>query len=84
MPPSSGLSFRPSFQRQTSNNFQHLNPNSLFLSGRQPAIVRIPDVLARVLARGYRQADIDACLTEYEELNVWHVSDSRDEVRFEQ
>ncbi len=54
------------------------------LSGRQPAIVRIPDVLPRILGRGYRQSDIDACLTEYEELNVWKVGGDGQEVRFEQ
>ncbi len=46
--------------------------------------MRIADILPRVLARGYRQNDIDACLDEYQELNVWSVSESRDEVRFEQ
>ena len=46
--------------------------------------MRIADVLPRVLARGYRQNDIDACLIEYRELNVWSVSEGGDEVRFEQ
>ena len=46
--------------------------------------MRIADVLPRVLARGYRQNDIDSCLIEYRELNVWSVSEGGDEVRFEQ
>ena len=61
-----------------------LSACNILFSGRQPAIVRIADILPRVLARGYRQNDIDACLIEYRELNVWSVSEGGDEVRFEQ
>jgi DNA replication licensing factor MCM7 len=53
-------------------------------SGRVPAVVKVADVTQRILAKGYRDNDIQACLTEYEELNVWRVSESREEVRFEQ
>jgi len=53
-------------------------------SGRAPAVVKVADVIQRILAKGYRDNDVEACLSEYEELNVWKVSESREEVRFEQ
>jgi hypothetical protein len=72
------------FQHSPFTPHSTRTPLTLKLSGRQPAIVRIPDVLPRILGRGYRQSDIDACLTEYEELNVWKVGGEGQEVRFEQ
>eukprot|EP00310_Coccolithus_braarudii_P013273 CAMPEP_0183353098 /NCGR_PEP_ID=MMETSP0164_2-20130417/32739_1 /TAXON_ID=221442 /ORGANISM="Coccolithus pelagicus ssp braarudi, Strain PLY182g" /LENGTH=732 /DNA_ID=CAMNT_0025525717 /DNA_START=72 /DNA_END=2270 /DNA_ORIENTATION=- len=44
--------------------------------------VNVAEVLPRVLSRGRTKEDLDRCITEYEELNVWHLNDTRTVIRF--
>jgi len=44
--------------------------------------VKIEDVKQRVLQRGRTQAELEACLDEYEQLNVWELLSNRTIVRF--
>lgn len=39
-------------------------------------------ILPRVLARGLKQSQLEDCLTEYENLNVWVLMANRTKVRF--
>ena len=43
---------------------------------------RYDDVLPRVLARGLKKSQLDECLREYEELNVWVLNPGKTKVRF--
>jgi len=38
--------------------------------------------MARALAKGFKKSQLDECLREYEELNVWILNQSRTVVRF--
>ena len=40
------------------------------------------DILSKVLARGLRREDLDKCMDEYAELNIWQVNDGRTIIRF--
>jgi len=44
--------------------------------------VKMTDVMERCTAKGYKPDAIDACIDEYEELNVWQVSQKRDKITF--
>jgi len=46
--------------------------------------VTLQDILPKVLSRGRTQEDLDRCLDEYEELNVWELIHNRTVVRFVQ
>jgi len=40
------------------------------------------DVLAKVLAKGYTQSQLEDCLREYEELNIWCYDPDKRIIRF--
>ena len=44
--------------------------------------VKIATILPMVLSRGRTREDLDACVTEYEALNVWFVDEARTMIRF--
>ena len=44
--------------------------------------VKVVDVMERCTAKGFKPDAIDACIDEYEELNVWQVSQKRDKIKF--
>jgi len=44
--------------------------------------VEYDDIMARALAKGFKKSQLDECLREYEELNVWILNQSRTVVRF--
>jgi len=44
--------------------------------------VKISDVMERCTTKGFRPDAIDACIDEYEELNVWQVNQKRDKITF--
>jgi len=44
--------------------------------------VKMSDVMERCTAKGFKPDSIDSCIDEYEELNVWQVSQKRDRITF--
>ncbi|XP_065079085.1 DNA replication licensing factor Mcm7 [Ochlerotatus camptorhynchus] len=44
--------------------------------------VKISDVLERCTTKGYKPDQMDACIEEYEELNVWQVNQTRTKITF--
>lgn len=45
-------------------------------------VTRYDEILPRVLAHGLTQANLDSCLTTYEQLSIWVVNYDRTSVRF--
>lgn len=46
--------------------------------------LRLPDVQQRCLAKGFTPDQFDACLGEYEDLNVWQINSNRTKITFVQ
>jgi DNA replication licensing factor MCM7 len=44
--------------------------------------VKMTDIMERCTAKGFKPDAIDACVEEYEELNVWQVNQKRDKITF--
>lgn len=44
--------------------------------------VTFADVYNRCTSKGYKRDQIDACIDEYEELNVWQVNNNRTKLTF--
>ncbi|XP_011302401.1 DNA replication licensing factor Mcm7 [Fopius arisanus] len=44
--------------------------------------IKVPDILQRCTNKGFTPDDIDHCIEEYEELNVWQVNQARTKVTF--
>ncbi|XP_055612968.1 DNA replication licensing factor Mcm7 [Uranotaenia lowii] len=44
--------------------------------------VKISDVMERCTTKGYKPDQVDACIEEYEELNVWQVNQTRTTITF--
>ena len=44
--------------------------------------LRINDIMAACTTKGYKPDHIDACLEEYEELNVWQVNQAHTKLTF--
>ncbi|KAK0087089.1 hypothetical protein PV325_001758 [Microctonus aethiopoides] len=44
--------------------------------------VKVPDILERCTNKGFNQHQIDECIEEYEELNVWQVNQARSHITF--
>uniref|UniRef100_A0A8D8IEI9 DNA replication licensing factor MCM7 n=3 Tax=Culex pipiens TaxID=7175 RepID=A0A8D8IEI9_CULPI len=44
--------------------------------------VKISDVMERCTTKGYKPDQVDACIEEYEELNVWQVNQTRTKITF--
>lgn len=44
--------------------------------------VKISDVMDRCVAKGFKPDQMDACIEEYEELNVWQVNQTRTKITF--
>jgi DNA replication licensing factor MCM7 len=44
--------------------------------------VKVSDVLERCTAKGFKPDAVHACIEDYEELNVWQVTQKRDKITF--
>jgi DNA replication licensing factor MCM7 len=44
--------------------------------------IRVADVIEQCTTKGYKPDQIDECLEEYEDLNVWHVNQARTRLTF--
>eukprot|EP00049_Salpingoeca_infusionum_P009802 m.166800 g.166800 ORF g.166800 m.166800 type:complete len:734 (+) comp14448_c0_seq1:1330-3531(+) len=44
--------------------------------------LRMGDIESAVIAKGFNNAQLTACLTEYEDLNVWMISEDKSRVQF--
>lgn len=44
--------------------------------------IKVPDILQRCTNKGFKPDEIDNCIEEYEELNVWQVNQARTKVTF--
>jgi len=44
--------------------------------------VKVSDVMERCTTKGFKPDAINACIDEYEELNVWQVNQKRDKITF--
>lgn len=62
----------------TSYMIIFLHDKSLFFH------LRLPDVQQRCLAKGFTPDQFDACLGEYEDLNVWQINSNRTKITFVQ
>lgn len=51
------------------------------LAGNQKT-VKISDVMDRCTTKGYKPDQVDICIEEYEELNVWQVNQTRTKITF--
>lgn len=51
------------------------------LAGSQKT-VKISDVVDRCTTKGYKPDQVDVCIEEYEELNVWQVNQTRTKITF--
>lgn len=72
-------------QEQRSNNV-HNTSDRIFaiireLAGSQKT-VKISDVMDRCTTKGYKPDQVDLCIEEYEELNVWQVNQVRSKITF--
>jgi DNA replication licensing factor MCM7 len=47
-----------------------------------PRTIKIADIRERCAAKGYKPDQIDSCLEEYEELNVWQVNQAQTKLTF--
>ena len=52
------------------------------LSGGSGRSLKVTDVVERCMMKGYKQDQIDHCLDEYEELNVWQLNQARSKITF--
>lgn len=44
--------------------------------------VKITEVIEKCATKGYNPDQVDACIEEYEELNVWQVNQTRTKLTF--
>lgn len=44
--------------------------------------VKIADVIEKCASKGYNPDQVDSCIEEYEELNVWQVNQTRSKLTF--
>jgi len=44
--------------------------------------VKVSDIMERCTAKGFKPDAVEACIEDYEELNVWQVSQKRDRITF--
>uniref|UniRef100_A0A6M2DVV5 Putative secreted protein n=2 Tax=Pulicidae TaxID=7511 RepID=A0A6M2DVV5_XENCH len=44
--------------------------------------IKIADVMERCSSKGFKPDQVDACIEEYEELNVWQVNQTRTKITF--
>lgn len=51
------------------------------LAGSQK-VVKIAEVMERCTTKGYKPDQVDTCIEEYEELNVWQVNQTRTKITF--
>ncbi len=51
-------------------------------SGAGGRTLKVTDVNERCVMKGFRQDQVDACLEEYEELNVWQLNQARSKITF--
>lgn len=72
-------------QEQRSNNI-HNTSDRVFSIIRELAgtmkTVKISDVMDRCTTKGYKPDQVDRCIEEYEELNVWHINQTRTKITF--
>lgn len=44
--------------------------------------VKLSDVMERCTNKGFKPDQIEECIEEYEELNVWHINQARTKITF--
>ncbi|CAI9727333.1 DNA replication licensing factor mcm7-like [Octopus vulgaris] len=44
--------------------------------------LKVADVMELCMAKGHKPDTVDACIEEYEELNVWHINAARNRITF--
>lgn len=44
--------------------------------------VKVSDILEQCTSKGFKPDRVDACIDEYEELNVWQVNNARTRLTF--
>ncbi|KAK9870461.1 hypothetical protein WA026_008021 [Henosepilachna vigintioctopunctata] len=44
--------------------------------------VKIDEIVAKCVSKGYNPQQVDTCIEEYEELNIWHVNQSKTKITF--
>uniref|UniRef100_A0A0L8GNE7 DNA helicase n=1 Tax=Octopus bimaculoides TaxID=37653 RepID=A0A0L8GNE7_OCTBM len=44
--------------------------------------LKVTDVMELCMAKGHKPDSVDACIEEYEELNVWHINAARNRITF--
>lgn len=45
-------------------------------------VVKISDIKEQCISKGYQPDQVDECIEEYEELNVWQVNQARTTITF--
>lgn len=45
-------------------------------------LVKLADIMERAATKGFKPDNVDACLEEYEELNVWQINQARTKLTF--
>lgn len=45
-------------------------------------MVKMADVMERCTSKGYKPDQVEECLEEYEELNVWLINQARTKITF--
>lgn len=45
-------------------------------------MVKVADVMERCASKGYNPNQVEECLEEYEELNVWLINQARTQITF--
>lgn len=73
----------------TFENKGHRAPNvndKIFAIVRELAgdkkIVKVADVVEKCSGKGYTPGQVDTCIEEYEELNVWQINQTRTKITF--
>lgn len=52
------------------------------LPERGTKMLKYNDVMERCVSKGFNPDQVDACIEEYEELNVWQVNHARTKITF--
>lgn len=70
---------------QTTNNRQTISSRIFRIIGEivgDSKTVTVADILERCITQGFSDAQINDCIEEYEELNVWQVNQARSKITF--
>ncbi len=54
-----------------------------YLNAGQPEWIRLADVRPQIVRRGFKDAEIEKTLEEYQDLSVWLLSQDRERIKFQ-